>query len=154
MLNKLKEFFQNELAFNAVKSTDAEQKYSLEQACSLLLMEVSGADFEQSNIEKDKIKQLLKSLFELSDEKLDELFERSNQASKDTTSMHPFTSMINDNYEYDQKVNLLNMMWKVAFVDDNLDKYEEAMIRKIADLLYISHSDYIKVKHIAAEKRE
>jgi uncharacterized tellurite resistance protein B-like protein len=68
--------------------------------------------------------------------------------------MHPFTSMINDNYEYDQKVNLLTLMWKVAFVDDNLDKYEEAMIRKIADLLYISHRDYIKVKHIAEEKRE
>jgi uncharacterized tellurite resistance protein B-like protein len=39
----------------------------------------------------------------------------------------------------------------VAFVDDNLDKYEEAVIRKVADLLYITHRDYLKVKHIAAE---
>jgi uncharacterized tellurite resistance protein B-like protein len=151
MLIKLKEFFQTEIAFNTSQSTNAQQQYSLEQACALLLMEVSNADFEESSLEKEKIKQTLQSLFDLSDEKLAELFERSSQASKDTTSIHPFTSMINDNYEYDQKVNLLRLMWKVAFVDDNLDKYEEAVIRKVADLLYITHRDYLQVKHSAAQ---
>jgi len=154
MINKLKEFFKNEIALGASSDKSAQQQHSLEQACALLLMEVSNADFEQSNVEKDKIKKILQSLFSLSDEKLNELFEYSKQASKDTTSLHPFTSMINDSYEYEQKVNLLGLMWKVAYVDDELDKYEEAVIRKVAELLYISHSDYIKVKHHAEEERK
>ncbi len=154
MINKLKEFFKNEIALSASNSTRAQQQHSLEQACALLLMEVSNADFEQSNVEKEKIKQVLQSLFSLSDEKLNELFEYSKQASKDTTSLHPFTSMINDSYKYDQKVNLLGLMWKVAYVDDDLDKYEEAVIRKVAELLYIAHSDYIKVKHHAEGERK
>lgn len=154
MINKLKEFFKNEIALSASSGTNAQQQHSLEQACALLLMEVSNADFEQSDVEKKKIKQVLQSLFSLSDEKLAELFEFSNQASNDTTSLHPFTSMINDSYEYDQKVNLLGLMWKVAYVDDELDKYEEAVIRKVAELLYISHSDYIKVKHHAEDDRK
>lgn len=153
MINKLKEFFKNEIAFSASSGTKAQQQHSLEQACALLLMEVSNADFEQSDVEKEKIKQVLQSLFNLSDEKLAELFEFSHQASKDTISLHPFTSMINDSYEYEQKVTLLGLMWKVAYVDDELDKYEEAVIRKVAELLYISHSDYIKVKHHAEDDR-
>ena len=154
MINKLKEFFKNEIAFSTSDGAKEKQQHSLEQACALLLMEVSNADFEQSDVEKKKIKQLLQSLFSLSDAKLTELFEHSKQASKDTTSVHPFTSMINDSYEYDQKVNLLGLMWKVAYVDDDLDKYEEAVIRKVSELLYISHSDYIKVKHHAEDDRK
>jgi uncharacterized tellurite resistance protein B-like protein len=154
MINKLKEFFKHEIAFNTSGGSKEQQQHSLEQACALLLMEVSNADFEQSDVEKEKIKQVLQSLFSLSDEKLAELFEYSKQASKDTTSVHPFTSMINDSYEYDQKVNLLGLMWKVAYVDDELDKYEEAVIRKVSELLYISHSDYIKVKHQAEDDRK
>jgi uncharacterized tellurite resistance protein B-like protein len=88
MLIKLKEFFQNEIAFNTSKSTNAQQQYSLEQACALLLMEVSNADFEESSLEKEKIKQVLQSLFNLSDEKLVELFERSKQRHNIDTSIY------------------------------------------------------------------
>ena len=145
MLASLKEFFKNELALNTSKSKDA-QEHSLAQACALLLMEVSNADFEQSTLENDKIKQVLKAQFNLSDENVKTLFEYSAEASKDTTSVHPFTSIVNDNYDYEQKLSLLTLMWKVAYVDDNLDKYEEAVIRKISDLLYIAHRDYIQLK--------
>lgn len=150
MLNTLKEFFKNELLISSSKN--ARQEHSLEQVCALLLMEVSNADFEQSELEKEKIQQELRSLFSLSDDELAKLYEYSKEASADTTSVHPFTSILNDSYDYDQKVNLLKLMWKVAYADNTLDKYEEALIRKVADLLYITHSDFIKVKHAAEEE--
>ncbi|MFT5277767.1 MAG: putative tellurite resistance protein B-like protein [Glaciecola sp.] len=150
MLNKLKEFFNNELMLNSSGKNKEQNTYSLQQACALLLMEVSQADFEQSDTEKDEIKQQLQSLFDLSDDKLQELFAFSQEASRDTTSVYPFTSMINDNYNYDEKVNLLKLMWKVAYIDNELDKHEESTIRAVADLLYVSHCDFIKVKHEAS----
>jgi uncharacterized tellurite resistance protein B-like protein len=152
MLKSLKDFFKNELLLSTSKKDTADQEHSLQQVCALLLMEVSNADFEQSAIEKDKIKKVLKSLFSLSESELTSLYEYSAKASADTTSVHPFTSMLNDHYDYEQKLHLLKLMWKVAYVDDNLDKHEEAVIRKVADLLYISHSDFIKMKHVATEE--
>ncbi len=150
MLNKLKDFFNNELMLNSSAKNKEQNTYSLQQACALLLMEVSRADFEQSVTENDEIKQQLQSLFDLSDDKLQELFVFSQEASRDTTSVYPFTSMINDNYNYDEKVNLLKLMWKVAYIDNELDKHEESTIRAVADLLYVSHGDFIKVKHEAS----
>jgi uncharacterized tellurite resistance protein B-like protein len=151
MLNKLKDFFNNELMLNSASKSRRQRTFSLQQACALLLMEVSRADFEQSSVEKEKIKQQLKSLFNLTEDKLQELIAFSHETSKYTTSLFPFTSMINDNYTYDEKVNLLQLMWKVAYVDNELDKYEESTIRAVADLLYVTHADFIKVKHEASE---
>jgi len=61
-------------------------------------------------------------------------------------SLYEFTSLINSEYDYAQKVTLIENMWRVAFADHVLDKYEENMIRKTADLIYVSHSDFIKSK--------
>ena len=117
----------------------------------MLLMEVSRADFELAESEMSKVTNLLKSLFDLSDETLDELIQYSEAKSLESTSLYPFTSLINEHYEYEQKVNLLGLMWKVAYADGDLDKYEDSVIRKVADLLYIAHSDFVRTKHLAAE---
>ena len=55
--------------------------------------------------------------------------------------------MINKNYQYEEKVTLIESLWKVAYSDKQLDKYEEHMIRRIADLLYVSHSDFMQTKN-------
>ena len=51
-----------------------------------------------------------------------------------------------DEREYEEKVGLIENMWRIAFSDEQLDKYEEHLIRKISDLIYVSHSDFIKTK--------
>lgn len=147
MLKKLKDFFNAEM--QTKEKTDPTKE--LQRACAMLLMEVSRADFELLESEKTKVANLLKSLFDLSDGVLAELIEYSESKSAETTSDHPFTSLINDHYEYAQKVNLLSLMWKVAYADGDLDKYEDSVIRKVADLLYISHSDFVKTKLLASE---
>jgi uncharacterized tellurite resistance protein B-like protein len=142
MLKKLKDFFNEE--FQPNKSQDPEK--ALHRACAMLLMEVSRADFDFSQNEKDKVAKLLKSLFDLSDTSLAELLEYSEAKSEENTAVHPFTSLINEHYDYNKRVNLVALMWKVAYADGNLDKYEDSVIRKVADLLYIRHSDFIRTK--------
>ncbi|MGK0372158.1 MAG: putative tellurite resistance protein B-like protein [Glaciecola sp.] len=117
----------------------------------MLLMEVSIADFNFDSSEREKATALLKYLFDLSDETLAELVEYSESKIEENTSVHPFTSLINEYYKYEERVNLAALMWKVAYADGDLDKYEESIIRKVADLLYIWHSDFVNTK-LAASK--
>jgi uncharacterized tellurite resistance protein B-like protein len=65
-------------------------------------------------------------------------------------SLHDFTRSINDSLSREDRVKIVELLWRVAFADAVLDKYEEYFIRKIADLLYVSHKDYIQSKHRAA----
>jgi uncharacterized tellurite resistance protein B-like protein len=54
--------------------------------------------------------------------------------------------LINDSYDYEQKIELIENMWRIAFSDKRLDKYEDHLIRKVSELIYVSHSDFIKTK--------
>ncbi|MCB1647818.1 MAG: TerB family tellurite resistance protein, partial [Pseudomonadales bacterium] len=65
-----------------------------------------------------------------------------------------FTELVNDHYTYEQKCSLVENLWQVAFADGRLDKYEEQFIRKVAGLLHLAHSDFMKAKHTAKEKME
>lgn len=147
MIKRLKDLFA--LDIKAENKQDKDKK--VQQACAVLLIEVALADFQQSDSEKEKVTQLLQSTFDLSPAELDELIDFSQTQGSETTSVHPFTSLINDHYEYEQRVNLVSLMWKVAYADGNLDRYEDNIIRKVADLLYVRHSDFIKAKHAVAD---
>ena len=64
----------------------------------------------------------------------------------ESTSLYEHTRLINDSCNYEDKLKLISGLWNLAFADQELDKYEEYLIRKIADLLHVSHSDFIKEK--------
>ena len=61
-------------------------------------------------------------------------------------SLHELTAIINNGYSYSEKKNVIKMLWDIAYSDGRIDKYEDYTIRKISDLLYIKHSDFIKAK--------
>ena len=68
----------------------------------------------------------------------------------ESTSLYEFTRVINDHCCAEEKVDLVGAMWAVAYADGDLDKYEEALIRQVAELTYVPHADYIKSKLAAA----
>jgi uncharacterized tellurite resistance protein B-like protein len=116
------------------------------------MVEVMVIDRDTSDKELTKIKEILKSQFELKDHEIQKLLELAKQEVKDATSLYQFTRLINDHFDYQKKKKLIGSLWHVAFADDVLDKHEEAIIRRIADLVYVSHSDFIKTKNIARSK--
>ena len=71
--------------------------------------------------------------------------------SEHAVDLIQFTSVINDTFELEQRVKILKSLWQVALADGNIDKYEEYIIRKISDLLYIPHSQYIQAKLTVVE---
>ena len=73
----------------------------------------------------------------------------NNEAQKlhaDTNCLRKYVKLINENYNKEKKMRLINIAWKIARADDEVDKYEEHRIRKISELLYLNHADFIKEK--------
>ena len=64
----------------------------------------------------------------------------------ESTSLYEFTRVINDYYSAEQKLELVASMWAVAYADGDLDKYEEHLIRQVAELTYVPHQEYIRLK--------
>jgi len=77
---------------------------------------------------------------------IQDLIENAEKAVKESTSLYEYTKEVNDNFDYESKTNLVDQLWRIAFADGHLDKYEEYVVRKIADLIHISHNDFIQSK--------
>jgi uncharacterized tellurite resistance protein B-like protein len=150
MLSAIKSFFDTKLTETSTNSAEKTAK-QLKLASAALLIEVMNSDHQLDDRETAAFLEVLRSSLEVSEEELEELVELAEKQAQQATSLYEFTRLINDHYDYSQKVGLIENMWKIAFSDETLDKYEESLIRKIADLIYVSHSDFIKSKLIARE---
>ena len=71
--------------------------------------------------------------------------------AEDATSLYQFTGQINDHLDQQQKQSLLESIWRVAFADGRIDKYEEHLIRRMADLLHLNHREFMQARHRAEE---
>ena len=127
-------------------ATEAFENKAILAIC-VLMIEVSKSDDNFDNVERDKILSILKSKYTLNDNQLETLMLIANQKNEDMISLYEWTSIINNNYEYGERVKILQSLWEVAHADNIIDKYEDYTIRKIADLIYVKHADFIKAKH-------
>ena len=116
-------------------------------ATCVLLIEVSISDDNYDDEEKNKIIGILKNKFSLDDSQVNVLLELADKKNKEMISLYDWTSKINEIYSYEQKKELIKLLWDVAFADGRIDKYEDYTIRKIADLIYVRHEDFMKAKH-------
>ena len=125
---------------------EAETKHRLNLAAAALLIEMCRADYEVQSEERRTLEAVLRDALELSQEEVEELVKLASAAADRATSLYEFTRLINDHYDKAQKLTLIESMWRVAFADCDLDKYEERLIRQVSDLMHVSHSDFIRIK--------
>ena len=144
LLQKLKELLGRE----STTVREAEHR-ALELACAALMFEVARADFSVETIEQDAVTSLLKEQFNLNADEVSTITEAAVEQADAATCLFEFTRTLNELASAEQKRNLLAMMWRVAMADDALSRYEEHVIRKVADLLYVPHADFIAAKQSA-----
>tara|TARA_B100000530_G_scaffold221973_1_gene142678 strand:+ start:100 stop:555 length:456 start_codon:yes stop_codon:yes gene_type:complete len=142
MLKSIQNIFKRKENESVVDSKKSEQELTY----ASLLIEVINSDNKFDDRERDKLLEILSSKLEIQKEELDNFTELAQKKSEDSTSLYEFTREINDQYEYEEKVSLITDLWGIAYSDGKLDKYEDYVIRKIADLIYVSHADFIKSK--------
>ena len=100
---------------------------------------------------KEFRQEVLKSAKEFSIEQnaVAALLERARTESAGATDLFPYTHLLNEHCTREEKLSVLTAMWRVAFADGNIDKYEELLIRRVQDLLRLDHSDFITAKQAA-----
>tara|TARA_Y100000768_G_scaffold253729_1_gene192790 strand:- start:1507 stop:1959 length:453 start_codon:yes stop_codon:yes gene_type:complete len=144
MIKKIKNLITNLSGKEEIVDEMGESK--LNNACAALLVEVAFADKDFDEREKESLKVSLLETYNLEEDSINEIILDAEKSVEESTSLYGYTRIVNDEFEYENKLDLLRNLWKVAFADGYLDKYEEHLLRKISDLIHISHSDYINIK--------
>jgi len=144
LLKKLKDLLGSEGT-----ATGEVEDRALELACAALMFEVARADFSVEKTEHHAVTSLLTAQFSLSADEVSTITEAAIEQADAATCLFEFTRTLNELASAEQKRNLLAMMWRVAMADNALSRYEEHVIRKVADLLYVPHGDFIAAKQSA-----
>ncbi|MBW8185289.1 TerB family tellurite resistance protein [Shewanella nanhaiensis] len=149
MIAKLKQF----LTSHSQAVTPEEQTRQLNLAAVSLLLEVVFADETLSNEEAKLLPSMLTDTLSLTQSEAEELIEEATKIQGNSTSLYEFTSEINEQCSVEQKQKLILAMWKLAYADGQLCRYEDQIIRRTAELLYLKHSELIQMRNIAMENR-
>ena len=144
MIKSLKTYLDNFLQESP--NNDVSNKNKIELATAVLMIEISLADENIGDSEYKIIKNIFLEQFHLDEAEIDELISLAENEVDHAVSLHEFSETINNELSSREKIKIIENLWRVAYADTYLHKYEEYYIRKIADLLHVSHSDYIKTK--------
>ena len=144
MISNIKQFFASEIT-----DPGGNEKHQQNLAAASLMVEVMVIDRDISDKELTAIKNIIEDQFNLKNNEIEKLLELAKDEVSEATSLYQFTRLINDQFDQKKKNDLISNLWQIAFADNVLDKHEEAIIRRIADLIHVSHSDFIKTKQAA-----
>ena len=152
MVSFIKQFFTKYIE-SSPEAEETVHDHSLQVATAALLTEMMRADGTASSEEINKISQAVKTRFGISEEESSAILKLADHEISKSTDFYEFTSLLNKELEYEKKVHIIEQLWEVAFADARLNKYEEHMVRKISDLLHVTHKDFINAK-LKVKKRE
>lgn len=153
MLDKIRRFFSETIASELASREALHQQHGVQLATAALMMEMVRADFDASQDERALAADLLATHFQLSGQETDQLLALGDQEMQGASCLFEFTRLIDKELTGEQKIAVIEMLWRVAFQDGRLDKYEEYLMRKVAELIHVSHAALIQAKHrIEAEK--
>ncbi len=143
MLNTIKQFFEQNIA----NTPQDDVEHRLRLATAALMIEMMHQDDQVHKLEKATVRASLQQKFQLTDEETGELFQLAHDEARQATDYFQFTRLINENFTQQQKIKVIEYLWGIAYADGELDTYEEHMVRRISELLYVSHADFIRTKH-------
>lgn len=144
MIRAIQEFF---FARIETEQQSADNDHALHLATAALLFEILRVDDREHPEELSAVGKALKDVFSLGEAEIAQLSELARCEAEESVSLHQFTSLVNEYFSPQQRVRVVEMLWQVAYADSYLNRYEEALVRKISDLLYVPHRDFIRAKH-------
>jgi len=139
--NILKKYPQAE---DKIASEKSAEKVML--ATTALFLEMAYADFEIDPQEEKEIVSTLKTMFNISEREIALLIEDAKLERASKHDIWGFTNILINNFSREERIIILEKLWLLVFADGRVDKYEDALIRKISVLLGLEHSDMIQTK--------
>ncbi len=150
MLTRLQRFFERHMQPGTTGDASPIE-HRLQLATAVLLIEVMHVDEHIDPAEIETVHRRLLDRFRLSEAERNDLLALAGDKKRQATDYYEFTSLLNRHFDQIEKVRLVEDLWSIAYADGHLDKHEEHVIRKLADLLHVPHSAFIRSKHRASQ---
>ena len=146
MLKKLTEFFRRDP--DPAKSSGS---IDAPLAAAALMLEVTWADHETDSTEIERSTALLKQLFDLDAAVAGQLVDDARDRLQHNVGVQTYTRHLNEALSEADKFDVITALWRVAHASNGVGRFEEHTIRRIADLLYLSHDRFIQAKLLARQ---
>jgi len=144
MISTIQSLLRKHLPTGADAGQDAER--ALQVATAALLMEVAAADAEISDDERNLIKRIVEEIHDVSSEEARDICGIAERQTDHATSLYPFTRLITSECSMEDRIEIVHRLWEISFLDGKVHAHEEHLVRKVADLLYVPHSQFIRGK--------
>lgn len=133
------------------ESGSVDREAALRLATAVLMIDIARADHVFEESEFDSMLQLIESHFQLSPEQAAALVNTAGEKADDMVSLFEFTQLLHKHLDEKEKARIVSLLWQVAYADGRLDKYEDSLVLKISDLLYVSRGRVMRLKHDAQQ---
>lgn len=148
MLSAIQDYFRQKIEPDMQAGPD---QHGLQLATAALLFEMLRADDDEHPEERRTLELALQTCFALDESETRQLAQLAEREAAESVSLYQFTGLINRHFSPDEKIRVVEMLWQIAYADACLDRYEEALVRKIAELIHVPHREFMQAKHRVVE---
>lgn len=149
MIKRIIEQIAGSLSQTDTAEVQVDRDSAIRKATAVLMLDVALADKEFSPAELERLEALAESHFGLGQEEAADLVEEARNEAEHLVSLHEFTHLLHNHLSEEEKASIVGMLWQIAYTDGHLDKYENSLVLKISDLLYVSRGRVMRMKHDA-----
>lgn len=135
---------------DAAGADTKDRQAAIRKATAVLMIDVALADRVFDEREIGRVIDLVGTRFALTAGDAEDLVEMARDTAEQMVSLHEFTQVLHENLSEDEKASIVGLLWDVAYADGQLDRYEDALVLKISDLLYVNRVRVMRSKHDAA----
>lgn len=152
MIKRFVERVANALSATEVRQPDPVQReHAIRMATAVLMVDVARADNNFDEKEFNLLLELIASHFELTADEAGELAVAADAEAEEMVEVYRFTQLLHEHLSEEEKSRVVALLWKVAYADGRLSRYEDSLVLKISDLLYVNRARVMRLKHDAKE---
>ena len=145
MLDGLKRFF-SKVPEGSIQEAERKTEHDVRVAVCALFVEMARQDETFSPMEMETILSILKEKYDLSPEHAEALMAEAQKELDDSVDLWQFSYLINENYSEEEKLEIIEILWRIDFIDGKMDRYEHYLMKKLKNLLRLSHDQLIEAK--------
>ncbi len=145
MLDMVKRFF-GKITEGASKTVDQKTNHDIRVALCALLVEMARIDETFTQTEMETILSILKENYGLSQDYAEALIAEAEKELEQSVDLWQFSNLINENYSNEEKIEIIETLWRIVYVDGKMDRYEHYLMKKLKNLLRLSHDQLIEAK--------
>jgi len=156
MIDRIRRFF-DEYVLAPTPNGTVDKDHAMRCAAAALMLEMTHMEANAAERAQGPGRELaadiVRERFALPPDEAQTLLECAEAERAEATDYFQFTRLINEHFDPEQKIALIESLWRVAYADDRLTTMEEYLVRKVAELIYVPHAAFISAKHRAEAGR-